>query len=127
MASPAADDGNRPSPVYTLSAEEQIIRSLNPPKKSFRRPPKFTNEPPLDVQLPSPRIKPNHSHADPPSQIQPHANQPPLSTAAILLKLQQPSITLNAISEQKEMAINGGINDYECCREVAKSPLHSLE
>ena len=25
------------------------------------------------------------------------------------------------------MIINGGINDYECCRKIAKSPLHSLE
>ena len=75
----------------------------------------------------SPRIKPNHSHTDPPSQIQPHANQPTTSTAAILLKLQQPSLTSNAVSEQKEMAITGDINDHECCREIAKSPLHSLE
>ncbi|XP_015388573.2 extensin-like [Citrus sinensis] len=127
MASLAAGDGSKPSPVHTLSAEERIIRSLNPHKKSFRRPPKFTNEPPPDVQLPSPRIKPNHSHTDPPSQTQPHANQPTTSTAAILSKLQQPSLTSNAVSEQKEMAITADINDHECCREIAKSPLHSLE
>ncbi|KAH9705208.1 Fe2OG dioxygenase domain-containing protein [Citrus sinensis] len=130
-----------PPPVSTLSAEERINLSLNPPKKSFRRPPKFTNDPSPEVQLPPPRIKPlqrqtvhnpstqpphispNHSHADPPSQIQPHANQSPTSTASILSKLQQPT-TPNAVSEQKEMSINGGINDYECCREVAnQSPL----
>ena len=87
MASSAASDGNRSSPVNTLSAEERIIRSLNPPKKSFRWPSKFTNDSPLDVQLPPLRIKPlqrqnvlnpsiqpthislNHSHADPTSPI----------------------------------------------------------
>ena len=127
MAYPAVGDSNQPSLVYTLSAEEWTIRSLYPPKKSFRQPPKFTNKPPPDVQLPSPRIKPNHSHTDPPSQIQSHANQPPTSTAAILSKIQQPSLTSNAVSGQKEMAITGDINDYECCREIAKSPLHSLE
>ena len=100
---------------------------MNPPKKSFWRPPKFTNKPPSDVQLPSPWIKRNHSHTDPPSQIQPHANQPLTSNAAILSKLQQPSLTSNTVSEQKEMAINGDTNDHECCREIAKSPLHSLE
>ena len=100
---------------------------MNPPTKSFRQPPKFTNKPPLDVQLPSSQIKPNHSYTDPPSQIQPHANQPTTSTAAILSKRQQPSLTSNAITEQKEMAITGDINDHECCREIAKYPLYSLE
>ena len=54
-----------------------------------------------------------------------HADQQPTSTVSILSKLRQPSTTPIAVSEQKEMSINGGINDHECCRDVAnQSPLH---
>ncbi len=99
---------------------------------SFRRPPKFTNDPPPDVQLPSPQIKPlqrqivpnpstqpthistNHSHEDPPSPIHHHADHPPTTTASILSKLRQPSIPV-AVSEQKEMP-------RECCHDAANQP-----
>ena len=59
MAPSAVGDGNRSSPAITRYSGEEFLRILDPPRKSFRKPPKFTNEPPPDLKLPSqPQPKP---------------------------------------------------------------------
>lgn len=128
---------------------------MDPPRKSFRKPPKFTNEPPPDLRLPSPpEPKPRRSkrllnqqqtahnpHIQLPHTLtnHPEGESPPTSTASILSKLRQPSITVNDQEEMSEdheqgapplhaNSFHGGQEDEENrCEETNQSPPHKGE